>query len=105
VTAASPEANIAPSDELRARFGFNLGECRRRLGVSAGHSQEALSERAMVTPGRIGAIENGKAVGMLDTYVRLAGSLSITLDDLRVGVAWTPGVVELEFELEASVNS
>jgi transcriptional regulator with XRE-family HTH domain len=64
----------------------------------AGYSQEALSERAMVTPGRIAAIENAKAVGMLDTYVRLAGSLSVTLDDLLAGVAWTPGVVELEFD-------
>lgn len=35
---------------------------------------------------------------MLDTYVRLAGSLSVTLDDLLAGVAWNPGVVELEFD-------
>jgi hypothetical protein len=36
---------------------------------------------------------------MLDTYVRLAGALSITLDDLLVGVTWTPG--EIEFEIDA----
>jgi transcriptional regulator with XRE-family HTH domain len=64
----------------------------------AGYSQEALGERAMITPARIGVIENGKGVGMLDTYVRLAGSLSVTLDDLLAGVAWAPGVVELEFD-------
>lgn len=80
--------------EARARIADNLLLWRRR----AGYSQEALGERAMVTPARIGVIENGQGVGMLDTYVRLAGSLSITLDDLLAGVAWTPGVVELEFD-------
>lgn len=80
--------------EARARIADNLLLRRRR----AGYSQEALGARAMVTPARIGAIENGKSVGMLDTYVRLAGSLSITLDGLLAGVAWAPGVVELEFD-------
>ncbi len=80
--------------KARARIADNLLLRRRRPG----YSQEALGERAMVTPARIGAIENGKGVGMLDTYVRLAGSLSVTLDDLLAGVAWAPGVVELEFD-------
>ena len=95
--------------EARARIADNLLLQRRR----AGYSQEALGERAMITPGRIVAIENGKAVGMLDTYVRLAGSLSVTLDDLLAGVTWASGVVELkfdagykvEFDLEAPIGS
>jgi hypothetical protein len=49
---------------------------------------------------------------MLDTYVRLAGALSLTLDDLLAGVTWTPGMIEMEidagykveFEVEASGN-
>ncbi|MBA3866744.1 MAG: hypothetical protein H0X42_10455 [Solirubrobacterales bacterium] len=36
---------------------------------------------------------------MLDTYVRLAGALSLALDDLLGGVTWTPG--EIEFEIDA----
>jgi transcriptional regulator with XRE-family HTH domain len=103
-----PRRTFELTYEARARIADNLLLQRRR----AGYSQEALGERAMVTPARIGAIENGKAVGMLDTYVRLVGSLSVTFDDLLAGVTWTPGVVELEFdagyrvdfELEASAD-
>jgi transcriptional regulator with XRE-family HTH domain len=73
-------------------------------------SQEELAELAMVSAGQIGSIENGKTNAMLDTYVRLAGALSISLDDLLAGVTWTPGQIELEidagyevqFETEAS---
>lgn len=82
------------SYEARARIADNLFLQRKR----AGYSQEALAERAMVSPGRVGAFESGKVLGMLDTYIRLAGSLSVTLDDLLAGVSWTPGVVELEFD-------
>jgi transcriptional regulator with XRE-family HTH domain len=82
------------SYEARARIADNLFLQRKR----AGYSQEALGDRAMVSGDRISAIENGKALAMLDAYVRLAGSLSVTLDDLLAGVTWTPGVVELEFD-------
>ena len=82
------------SYEARARIADNLFLQRKR----AGYSQEALAERAMLSPGRVGEFESGKVVGILDTYVRLAGSLSITLDDLLAGVRWTPGVVEMEFD-------
>jgi transcriptional regulator with XRE-family HTH domain len=83
------------SYEAKARIADNLFLQRRR----AEFSQEELAEVAMVSPGQIGSIENGKAVGMLDTWVRLAGALSITLDDLLAGVTWKPG--EIEFEIEA----
>lgn len=82
------------SYEARARLADNLFLQRRR----AGYSQAALGARAMVSADQIGAIENGNVVGTFDTYVRLAGSLSITLNDLLAGVTWTPGTVEFEFE-------
>jgi transcriptional regulator with XRE-family HTH domain len=82
------------SYEARARLADNLFLLRKR----AGYSQEALGMRAMVSPGGIGDIENGKVLGLLDTYVRLAGGLGITLDDLLAGVTWTPAVVELEYD-------
>jgi transcriptional regulator with XRE-family HTH domain len=93
------------SYEARARIADNLFLQRRR----AEHSQEELAELAMVSAGQIGSIENGKTNAMLDTYVRLAGALSITLDDLLAGVTWTPGQIELEidagYEVEFDVEA
>lgn len=86
--------------EARARIADNLFLQRRR----AGYSQAALDERAMVSAGRVGAAENGKVAAMLDTYVRLAGALSITLGDLLAGVTWTPGSIELEFDAGYTVE-
>ena len=37
-------------------------------------------------------------LGLFDTYVRLAGGLGITLDDLLAGVSWTPVIAEFEEE-------
>lgn len=81
--------------EARARIADNVFLQRKR----AGYTQEALSERAMVSVDRVSTLENGNVLGPLDIYVRLAGSLSITLNDLLAGVTWTPGTVE--FELDA----
>lgn len=81
--------------QARARLADNLFLQRRR----AGYSQDELAELAMLSRCQIGSIENGRVGGRLDTWVRLAGALSITLDDLLAGVRWTSG--EIEFEVEA----
>ena len=86
--------------EARARIANNLLLRRKRAGLS----QEALAGLAMVSPNRIGAIESGTVNSLLDTHVRLAGSLSITLDDLLAGVTWRPGSVELEYEAGYAVE-
>lgn len=90
--------------QARARLADNLLLQRKRADLS----QEALGRRAMVCASRIGAIENGSVTAMLPTYVRLAGSLGISLDELLAGVVWTPGVVELGhdagYEIEFSVE-
>jgi transcriptional regulator with XRE-family HTH domain len=80
--------------EAKARIADNVFLRRRR----AEYSQEEIAELARVSAGQIGSIENGKVLGMLDTYVRLAGALSLTLDDLLAGVTWTPGEIELEID-------
>ncbi len=80
--------------EAKARIADNLFLQRKR----SGYSQEALGRRAMVSSDRISGIENGEVLGLLDTYVRLAGGLGITLDDLLAGVSWTPLIVEFEEE-------
>ena len=84
----------------RARLADTLFVHRQRVG----YSQEALGERAMVSAGRIGQIENGQAIGMLDTYVRLAGSLSVALDNLLAGISWTPCVVEFDAGYEVKFD-
>lgn len=82
------------SYEARARIADNLFLQRRR----AGYSQGELAELARVSMSQIGSIENGRVLGLLDTYVRLAGALSLTLDDLLAGVGWTPGMIEMEVD-------
>lgn len=84
-----------PADEVKARLADNLLLWRRR----AGYSQRRLAELAQVSEAQIRAIEDARVIGMLDTSVRLAGALSITLDDLLAGVSWRAG--EIEFEVEA----
>ncbi len=84
-----------PPDQVRARLADNLLLWRRR----AGYSQRRLAELALVSEAQVRAIEDARVTGMLDTSVRLAGALSITLDDLLAGVSWRAG--EVEFEVEA----
>ena len=79
--------------KAKARTADNLFLQRKR----AGYSQEALGRRA-VSSDRISGIENGEVLGLFDTYVRLAGGLGITLDDLLAGVSWTPVIAEFEEE-------
>jgi len=87
-----------PSRELpydaKARIADNVFLLRKR----AGYSQEALSKLAMVSPDRIGKIENGRVTGKFDGYVRLAGALSVPVHDLLAGVTWTPGSIEMEID-------
>jgi transcriptional regulator with XRE-family HTH domain len=90
----SPRRPHELSYEARARIADNLFLHRMR----AGYSQEALSKRALLCRGRVNQFELGRVRGLLDTYVRLAGSLSITIDDLLAGVTWTPGMIESEVE-------
>lgn len=78
--------------QARARIADNALQLRRQ----AGYSQKALSERALVIVDRISKLENGSVAGPLDTYIRLVGGLSAGLDELLVGVIWTPGTVEFE---------
>lgn len=99
--------NTAPLRRLpytaRARLADNLLLQRAR----AGYTQKALGERAMVSVNIVGELENGK-IGLLDTYVRLAGAMSVSLNELLAGVAWVPAVVErgemagykIEFDFE-----
>lgn len=80
--------------EAKARLADNLFVLRLR----AGFSLETLGKLAAVTSGGIGAMERGKTLGRLESYIRIAGALGVELDDLMAGVAWTPPVIEAEIE-------
>jgi transcriptional regulator with XRE-family HTH domain len=88
------------SYQARARIADNLLVARRR----AGFSQVALGEIAIVSFCRISEIENDRVVGMLDTYVRLAGALGLTLSDLLAGVQWMPSSVKSGYEAGTPLN-
>jgi transcriptional regulator with XRE-family HTH domain len=77
---------LPPSDELRARLGINLREGRRRLGIS----QHEVSFRAEAHMNAISALELGKRLPRIDTFIRLAGALEATPSELTAGILWTP---------------
>lgn len=80
--------------EARARIADNL--FLRRLGAEYSHAD--LSKRAMLSQSRIKQLEDGEIGGQLDTYVRLAGALGITVADLLAGVRWTPAAIQREVQ-------
>lgn len=86
--------------EARARIADNIFLLRKH----AGYSQEILGERAKISLERIGTLENGRIVGPLDLYVRLASSLDVTLTELLAGVRWNPGTIEFEYEAGYQVD-
>ena len=91
--------------EARARIADNVFLLRKR----AGYSQEALSRRAMISVDRISTIESGHVTGKFDSYVRLAGALSVPVHDLLAGVTWTPPSIEMEvdavYEVDFDIHS
>lgn len=73
-----PEAG--PLNEVRARFGTALRECRVRLKLT----QEQLAERSGLSYKFIGEIERGRGNPTLDTIGRLADALGVAVSDLLV---------------------
>jgi transcriptional regulator with XRE-family HTH domain len=75
-----------PSEELRARLGINLRECRKRLGIS----QHELSFRSATHLTAISPLELGQKLPRIDTFIRLAGALEVAPNELTAGILWTP---------------
>ncbi len=76
-----------PTPEMKVRFGKNLANCRNRADVS----QEELGFRASIHRTEVSMLERGVRMPRVDTALRIAGSLGISLDDLVAGMEWTPG--------------
>ena len=72
--------------EGRVRLGANVTVRRLRAGIS----RNELCARAAISPQRLGQIESGTRVATLDVWVRLAGTLGVSLDELLSGVRWVP---------------
>jgi transcriptional regulator with XRE-family HTH domain len=83
---------------MKARFGENLERCRERAGLT----QTELGYRASLHRTEISLLERGKRLPRIDTAVKLAGCLSVSLDELAAGIDWNPGytvVVDGGFEV------
>jgi transcriptional regulator with XRE-family HTH domain len=55
-------------------------------------SQEALAERAGIHRTQISLYESGRRMPLLETFVRLAGAVALTPDELLGPIRWMPGI-------------
>jgi transcriptional regulator with XRE-family HTH domain len=70
--------------EPRDRFGVNLREARLAAGVSV----EELSERCGLHHTMVSRLERGGAAPRLETLLKLAGVLGVSVEALCAGIAW-----------------
>jgi predicted transcriptional regulator len=78
--------NWGLNPEAREMLGRNVLVRRLRAEMSRGE----LGSRAAVSTRRLAQVEEGKAAATLDVWVRIAGTLDESLDDLLAGVRWIP---------------
>jgi transcriptional regulator with XRE-family HTH domain len=74
--------------EVRRVFARCFAENLLRARRAAGLSQEALGFEAMLHRTEIGTLERGERVPGLDTAVKLAAALGVSVDQLVAGIAW-----------------
>jgi transcriptional regulator with XRE-family HTH domain len=79
--------------DVLQRFGGNLLRIRqaRRL------SQESLAERAGIHRTQISLFETGQRQPLMETLIRLAGALEVSVPTLLEGISFKPGAGEGEF--------
>lgn len=73
--------------DIAAQFGDNLIRQRKLADIS----QDELSVRASVHRTEISQLERGLRIPRIDTVVKLAKSLEVSVLDLLVGIDWEPG--------------
>ena len=73
--------------DIAAQFGDNLIRQRKLADMS----QDELSVRASVHRTEISQLERGLRIPRIDTVVKLAKSLEVSVLDLLVGIDWEPG--------------
>lgn len=72
---------------IATRFGANMKKARREAGMS----QEEVGIRASLHRTEIGLLERGERTPRIDTAIKLAGALGVSLGQLTRGIAWRPG--------------
>jgi transcriptional regulator with XRE-family HTH domain len=72
--------------EARERLGGNVMVRRLRAELP----RRELGSRAAISTRRLTQVEEGKAAATLDVWVRIAGALGVSLDELLAGVRWIP---------------
>jgi transcriptional regulator with XRE-family HTH domain len=68
------------------RFGENLVQIRRARRLS----QESLAHRASLHRTQISLLETGRRQARVETVVRLAGALEVSIESLFEGIRWDP---------------
>ena len=74
---------------------ITLGRNVRKYRLILGFSQEELAGKCDCSNSHIGQIENARGIPSLDMVVRIANSLSVTVDQLRGEYYSNPEVVYL----------
>ena len=74
---------------------ITLGKNVRKYRLILGFSQEELAGKCDCSNSHIGQIENARGIPSLDMVVRIANSLSVTVDQLRGESYSNPEVVYL----------
>jgi transcriptional regulator with XRE-family HTH domain len=69
------------------RFGENV----LRIRQSRKLSQENLAERAGIHRTQITLIETGRRQPRIETVLKLAGALEVSMESLFEGIRWEPG--------------
>ncbi|HET7052850.1 MAG TPA: helix-turn-helix transcriptional regulator [Solirubrobacterales bacterium] len=73
--------------DIATRFGKNLSRARKKAGLS----QEEAGIRASLHRTEIGLLERGERVPRIDTAIKLAGAVGVSLGELTDGIEWSPG--------------
>ena len=87
---------------LGERFGRNLWRSRRRAGLTQGE----LAELVGIHRAALGALERGLSLPRLDTVLKLAAGMNVSICVLLKGMEWRPGrYVDGDFYVEHSAAS
>ena len=82
------QAQIDAHHEFAACFGHNLVRARKAAGIS----QEALGFETALHRTEIGMLERGIRIPRLDTALKLACTLGVSIDELAGGIEWRAAV-------------
>lgn len=78
---------MSAEPKVAERFGRNLVRARERAGMT----QQEVGSRASLDRSQLGVMERGERLPRIDTLIRLAGALEVSVDELLAGIVWRPG--------------